>query len=120
MPNHTPNSRGKIQQHRNRIDDLIKQNLIENEKATKAGDAAKTARLSQNLTALFNEKMQLFQFELTVYPTAGMPKSAAEKRLEASAVDARTISKSAKTFTTLLDATTRMADLITRLVGTFA
>ena len=73
MPSHTQNSRGKIQQHRNRIDDLIRRNLIENEKATSAGDADKVAALSQNLATLFNEKTRLFKFELTVYPVSGMP-----------------------------------------------
>ena len=105
MPSHTPKSRGKIQQHRNRIDDLIKKNLIENQKATSAGDAAKVQALSQNLAALFNEKTRLFQFELTVYPVSGMPRSNAENTLSASAEDARRISRAAKNVTKLLEAT---------------
>jgi len=120
MPAHTQNSRGKIQQHRNRVDDLIRQNPIENQHATAAGDADAVAKLSANLAKLFEEKTRLFQFELTVYPVSGMPRSQAEDRLAQSAEEARSISKRAQKMTKVLDGTTRMADLITRLIRTFA
>lgn len=116
MPTHTANSRGKFQQHRNRIDDLIRENLLQNQAATAAGDAAAVEQLGTNLAELFRQKTELFQAELMQYPLSGLPPSQAEARLAASAEDARRIAKRARGLTRLIDATSRMADLVTRLM----
>jgi hypothetical protein len=119
MPQLTQNALGKIRQHRNRIDDLIRQNSREDIAATKAGDAAKVATLSANLAALFAEQKRLFDLEISIYPQSGMPRSQAEAVLTRSANDARKIARTASNLTKLLDATARISSLVTRLIAVF-
>ena len=119
MPKHTKKSLGQILQHRNRIDDLIKVNVAENIVATTAGDQDTIEKLSKNLSELLGELQRLFILEISQYPLSGMKPSVAENKLVKSAQEARKITKNLNSVISLLEKTTEMVKLITRLIKVF-